>query len=343
MHLRLKLVCLFAILFITNVSKAQSISWNYIDDSLTLSPTRISANGMFTLFGTDRFNYGKMVFLLNEEVIFFKDSANLFKIKYSDIGKFSLDEFTQYSKESLSQKTFKDSILKSYRALKYKSLNLNEIDILFSKKNKYESTNEGLKVKKPLYLKGKICSINSNGLILLTEDGELEKVEDGDFINLKFGNTKAFECNELYSLFYKKYNEEVGLLFKSIDSSYIKLGVAGLIDLYGPFTKDLTMPNGKKLYVWDKPSIRKIYNSISLMRDNTYNYMNPFYSNGNNFLAYSISNSFSSNYTSGSVSEVNDGFVISLTVDSQNIITDVYHEGIIKFLSYGANFKFVNF
>ena len=155
MHLSLKWFYLLTILFITNVSRAQSVSWNYIDDSLTLSPTRISVNGMFTLFGTDRFNYGKMVFLLNEEVIFFKDSGNLFKIKYSDIGKFSLDEFTQYSKESLSENTFKDSILKSYRALKYKTLDLNEIDILFSKKNRYESTSEGLKVKKPLYLKGK--------------------------------------------------------------------------------------------------------------------------------------------------------------------------------------------
>ena len=343
MRLRLKWVYLFAILLITNVSKAQSVSWNYIDDSLTLSPTRISVNGMFTLIGTDRFNYGNMVFLLNEEIIFFKDSGNLFKLKYSDIGKFSLDEFTQYSKESLSQKTFKDSILKSYRALKYKTLNLNEIDILFSKKNKYESTNEGLKVKKPLYLKGKICSINPISLILLTEEGELVKVEDGDFINLKFGNLKAFECNELYSLFFKRYNEEVSLLLKSFDSSCIKLGVSGLINIYGPFNKELSMPNGKKLYVWDKPSIRKIYNSLSLMRNNTYNYLSPFYSNGNNFLAYSFSNSFSSSYTSGSVSEVNDGFIFSLTVDSQDIVNDVYHEGIIKFQSYGTNFKFVYF
>jgi hypothetical protein len=180
-------------------------------------------------------------------------------------------------------------------------------------------------------------------MILLTEEGELVKVEDGDFINLKFGNLKAFECNELYSLFFNRYNEEVSLLLKSIDSSCIKLGVTGLIDIYGPFNKELTMPNGKKLYVWDKPSIRKIYNSLSLMRNNTYNYMSPFYSNGNNFLAYSFSNSFSSNYTSGSVSEVNDGFVISLTVDSQGMVNDVYHDGIIKFLSSGANFKFVNF
>ena len=243
---------------------------------------------------------------------------------------------------------------------------LNKLQILFSKKNKYEVIDDGVKVKNPFYLKGKICAIDFYSLLLITEEGEVHKLIDGDFINLIFGKFKFLECRGLYQIVFETYKNEMLAYQKQYEDNLKEnQKIENLFKLIGPFEKVMLLPNGNRMYVWDKSQISQIvdinsnttnssrvisrgYNLASTSFNRNFNNL---YSSSKDILTFSVANSFGSAYTSSSsfgsisgvVKSVNEGILLSLVVNPEGKIIVIYHERLINIPSYGTEFKFVNF
>lgn len=350
---------LFNILFllIVNFSFSQEVKWNFIDDSLTLSPNRLVGTGTFSIRKNNPDNVqvrGKLTLLLNDDIVFFEDSGNMFKLKFNDIEFINLDGVPlSIASDNLNNKYYKDSLIQFYRANLYKNLELNEVLFLFSKKNKYEIYDGTLAVKKPLYLKGKLCSINPINMIVLTEDGELVKASNGDFINFSFKNFKTFECNELYEKIYYSYINDLDSLKVSYQNSIKEKSIEEIVNILGPFDEQQNLPIGHRIYIWDKPEMKQIFSlsTNTFASSNSFSKSNTYINNSNSIfnpiIAFNYGNNFSNmNSTtlqSGSISYVNQGAFLSITIDANNKIINVYQERILKKPEYGTNFEFINF
>lgn len=350
---------LFNILFllIVNFSFSQEVKWNFIDDSLTLSPNRLVGTGSFSIRKNNPDNVqvsGKLTLLLNDEILFFEDSGNMFKLKFNDIEFINLDGVPKViTSDNLNNKNYKDSLIQYYRANLYRNLQLNEVLFLFSKKNKYEISDGTLSVKKPMYLKGKLCSISPLSMVVLTEDGELIKAFNGEFINLSFKNFKTFECNGLYEKIYYSYINDVDSLRVNYQSRIKEKTIDEIVGIIGPFDKQQSLPSGNRIYIWDKPEMKQIFslNTNTFASSNSFStsstYLNNNYSINNPIVAFNYGNKFtninSTSSQSGSISYVNQGAHLSITIDASNKIINVYQERILNKPEYGTNFKFINF
>lgn len=347
---KLLLFCL-TFLLISKNSFSQKINWNFIADSLTLSPNRISGKGDISINNksTSYALNGSFTFLLNDEILFFKDSLGLYKLKYSEIENVQLENGDIIPKSLLNNKNSKDSILLKFRKSIYKKLLLNEIEILFSEENKYVVSDFTIKVKNPLYLKGKICQVGFYNLFILTEEGELLKINDGDFINIIFENKKYLECRDLYQMVFDNYSEDLKKLTNYYDSLLKISTIDDLVKFLGPYEKILNLPKGNKLYVWDKPKFKEILDlrTSSNLFTNSNTYFPNFNKGSNGFLMFNYANSmlssFGSSWQTGSVTTINEAEILSLTVDDSGKIINVYQERIFPSIKYGVTIKFIHY
>ena len=351
---------IFSFFSIINNLDAQNskINWNVINDSINLSPSRIKANGSFVYEKAsgraDAQIFGEMTVLLKEQQIFYNNGVNLFKLNYSDFKFLDLDSIKLFTLNDLNQKTFPDSITYHYRKYLYNKLDLNEIIVLISKKNKFELIDGELKIRNPSYINGKICSVSIDNLVLLTAEGELINFSDGDFVNVTVLGKKYMECKTLYNFCYNYFTNDLLNLKDNFATKIKESKIEDLVNLVGPFDKVQLLPNNNKIYIWNKP-LPKYYINISttassFSRFNSFSNYNlntsPIFSYTNTY-RYLNSNTFgTSSSTSkitqgGEVSTVDEGQLLSLVIDANNKIISVYQERLFAEPSYGLPFRFI--
>ena len=361
------------LVLINNTSNAQNsdINWSITPDSVTLTPLRFYGNGSITVRGGGKEIVvdGRLSILPREKVLFYQNGENLFKLKLEDISEINMDGYRKFNLREINiDKELYDSILIQYRINIYKSLDLNEVEVLLTKKNKYELMDGDLKVKSPKIVKGKICFLNTFTLVLLTEDGELVRLYDGDYNYLKVGSLKVFECSNLYNFVYDNFNKTLKETIKKWEINLKKYTLRELISLIGPYDKLQIIDSSSKMAIWDKEtknyflntnsSTSSYYNSFGLIngKSSTSTTISPIFYYGNDYRPISIETTSTANLTnltSSKTTSLNSiqGELVSKTIskllsvvlDNKNKIIDIYQERIFSENSFGLAFKFINY
>ena len=108
-------------LFFSTIVLSQNVSWNFVNDSLTLNPNRITLGGTFEYKAggtTKKQLSGELTIVLDQELVFLNDSNNLYRFKFADIGNLFLNNNQGKLEDfpfDMSDKTVGDKIKKFYR------------------------------------------------------------------------------------------------------------------------------------------------------------------------------------------------------------------------------------
>jgi hypothetical protein len=361
------------LIFTLNV-KAQfsNINWNVVPDSIVLTPIKFQSEGTFTFRYTSGASpiqlAGKFTIFPKDKILYYNNGENLIKFSnYSDVIGLNLNSYKYFSNDDLNSRDFYDSLLQGYRKNLFKVVDLAEIEIQISKKNKFEIIDNDLKVKRPFVLKGKLCTIELEQVTILTEEGDLFTIYDGDFNYLKLGQTKVFECRDLYKYIFERYVDKLNEVIANWKKNNSTRSIDFFIENYGPFDFQYDLPFNKKLFVWNKKNIK--YNislnsttySKSLNRGTFYRNQNisplfyyynqansryiPSYISTNNNLV-GTGNTISSNTTqsiqNGEVTSNEESIIMSLIFDSSGKLIESYQERVFATPEYGRIFRFIN-
>jgi hypothetical protein len=365
-------ICLLLTLTLVGSAQESKINWNVVSDSISLTPKKFESDGTFTLKYSSNTSpiqiVGKFALYPNNKIIHFNEGENLFKFSnYSDIIGINLNSFKYFSNEDLNSKDLYDTLLQVYRRNLFPQLNLTEIEIQLSKRNKFEIVNNELKVKKPLILKGKICEIELSHVVILTEEGDLFKIYDGDFNFLKVGEIKAFECTKIYDYFYERYQRKLEEIILDWETKNRLRNIEFFIENYGPFDNQYKISNDKTVYIWNKKSV-KYYINMNSTRYSTGISYGSFYRNKNysplfyyNYQANtkyqpsfistnsdlvgnsnSVSSSTTQSMQNGEVSSSEESTNITLIFESSGKLIQSYQEKLFASPEYGQRFRFIN-
>lgn len=348
------------------------VNWN-VNKTISLNPTVFQSSGSITVEDSKSKTLvsigGMLTFFLQEKKLFFNDGKNSFDIKLSEVNSLNTDDFGLFSQSNLFSKEFSDSLLQHYRRKLYNKLSLNEITFSSSKRVEYIYEDGELKLKKQKLTKGKLCAVTLTNIVTLSEEGELLVFKDGDFNFLQMDQFRGFNCKSLYDYFFPVFSRD---LKKNIDNwnQTIRLNsIEQMIEKFGPCESVINLTPEKKLLTWKKEI--KIYyidiressttTTFSLANRNTYvnqygsGWVSLFSSVPSAFLntytyryteISSTGQAFSTNTTSnskiGKVWSKDNGYILSVIVDKDNKITNVYHENVFADPAYGIPFEFVD-
>ena len=359
-------VLLLLFLLINNFTSAQitKINWNVLDDSITLTPNRFRGNGIISIrtpSGNDLQVKGDIVIAPKEKQVFFNDGDNLFKLKSEDISLLQIDIYKQLDRRDFAnQNELYDSLLKEYRINLFNTLMLNEIEVLLTKFNVYELGDNGLTVKRPHILKGKICYLSVNKIVILSEEGELYSLNDGDFNYIKFDTSKAFECKDVYDYYYKLYSNKLIQTIADWKNKVKTNNLESLVEMFGPFDKAMNLSSEKKIFVWNKPLVNYQFNINSSSVNTSFSstrtsylykygsYISPLFYYGNMyrsdaFDSFEKTSGINHQFQYGNVFSKDESMTISLTTDTQNNILSVYQDKLFTEAGYGLPFRFIKF
>lgn len=352
-------------------STAAQIKWDVANDTITLSPNVISTSGSISISkgnnGGTITTSGSIGIALKEKNIYFDDGNNLFKISSDALESLTLKNYGVFTEGELFNDDFKDSVLQHYRRLIYPTLNFNEVSFSSSKRVEYSLEESGLTLKNQRLTIGKLCYIDLNSIIILTEDGQLVTMQDGDFNFLKVGGFKGFYCKSLYNFIFNSYQKKLAENIETWVNTVKQMDIEGLISIYGPFDKMINISTDKKMISWKK-NIQAYYldistysNSSSVIKNNYsanistlgtsyYNNVSPLFLYGNSYrstytsiVGSSLKSSSVFTNQSGKITSKEEGFTIAIIQDSNNKIVQVYHENIFSEPQYGSPFRFITF
>ena len=306
-------------------SVVAQIKWNVVNDTITLSPNVISASGSLNISkgkeGGSIIVYGSIEIALKEKAVYYNEGKDLFKFNSENLESISLNNYGTFNANDLFKKDFEDSIIQHYRRLIYPNLNLNEITFSSSKRVQYNLEESGLTLKNQKILKGKLCYLDPMNIIILTEDGELNTMQDGDFNFLGFNDFKGFYCRSFYNYIFGDFEVKLKENIESWTENIKQKDIESLISLWGPFEKMTNISADKKLITWKK-NVQAYYlnittsnNSSSLIRYNSlsninsttnsfYSKVSPFFLYGNSYRNTDISLSGSSITTTSSLTNL---------------------------------------
>lgn len=350
------------------------VNWNVFEDSISLTPTRFKGRGTISIRKSSSSEIevnGEIIISPKEKQIFFNDGSNMFKLKVEDILSIGINNYNPINHSDLiNPHDLYDTLLKEYRTNLYKSVLLNEVEILLIKNYHYDLSGNGLSVLNPRVLKGKICYLSLNKIILLSEDGELTTLVDGDFNYIKFDNNKVFECSNLYNLYFKQFEQKLLESISEWKQNIKRNNLESLTEIFGPFDKILTIAPDRKLFIWNKPLMKYQFeinslglnssfsSSINSIYQNKYtNYISPLFYYGNVYRSTfdyngnynkpssyeTVSTSINRQMQTGNIVAKDESMTISITTDAQNNILNVYQERLFAELGYGLPYRFINF
>jgi hypothetical protein len=346
------------------ISYAQ-FNWNTINDTVTLNPATYTVNGSATIK-----NMGQIISVDNRIIIDFKNKQifinnfnNLFKFGFFDISNLYLSDAQKvYSEDIISDTEFRDNVIKSYRKKLFNELELNVATFTYSKKNKIDITKEGkLYIKNEKQISGKICAIGIDFVLVLTEDGELLNMEDGDFNSLYCGGTYAKDCKNLYNLIFSFFKKELEQKVNYWEKEVSEKKLNELISTYGAINSIKQINNELTQFEWNWPQITYKVN----IRSNSRQISLADYNKSTTFLGFATSKLFLYNNTyresnsssditgvtttstnisqTGTVVQSDEGSSIILIKDKSDNTKLLKHKNIFSELDYGKQFKFVNY
>ena len=351
---------------------AAQINWNTIDDSINLSPSIYVVNGSAKInyLGTIITEDNRIQIDFKNKIIYLNNFNNLFKFLFSEVSFFNITEGEEFDGKQFFDDGFKEKIIKSYRSKLYPILNLNEVSFTYSKRNKIDKSKDGkLYIKNEKQKSGKICAIGYDFIVILTEDGELFNLENGDFNSLQTITSVFKDCKSLYDVVFENFEKELNSKIEKWKLNTLAKDINVLLDQYGPVTSIKQINSELIQYEWSWPRI--IYNIDlntrsrqlglnSYSRPNNYvssTYGSLFGSLGSTLFLYGNSNrsSSSGSESSGITSTVTNtsqngtvvmsdkGAAIIIIKDRSGRSTNLSHNNIFSDLDYGEPFKFINY
>lgn len=333
--------------------------WNVTNDSITLSPNRFEGEGSIDIIGEGNTNphvEGNIIIYLKEKKIVFNDRKNSFQFDKKKLVSLKMNNYGSFAADELFNSDFADYLLKSYREELYFKLDLHTIEFSSSKRKKYETKEGGLLLVNQKLQKGKICYSDHDEIKVLTEQGELKTFTDGDFNFFISNDLKEFSCASIYFKIFQNFSEKLSDAKSNWKETVKKINIDNLISLYGPFESMLKTTTDKTIYVWRKSKPTYYFNTstfsntfsnaISSGNSTTNYYYSPLYLYGNVYRNNSLNTMGSSNtstFQNSKMSIIDEGNILSVTVDANNKIVDVFEENIFSQPLCGRPFRFVNF
>ncbi len=257
----------------------------------------------------------------------------------------------------------KDNILRQYRAINYEDFKLNTVSYSISKNSSYTiSANNKVVVKNEKKRTGKIWSVSLNNILIIDSDGDLQTLSNKDFNYLEINSRRFLKCQELYKYFYENYKTELSKFIQNWNSKIILQGVEDFMKRNGSIDKVLDISNSKRLLTWEKNnselrvnvstssfSASSSFNNLySTANENTYDLFNTYAPSM--FISRDIShfgtesglvNSATKTVQSGFVESIDHTVNISLLVDANNSILDVYTKNVFYSPRFGVPFQFI--
>lgn len=352
------------------------LKWEVVDERYTLTPNVFTPKG--TLYvNIQRDNRGKIeasssgeiTIDLLERVAYITQNNNIFRFKKDDISRIMLDGVGTFTDEEIFKKDFTDSLRINYRRNIYRDLNLNEIEFSSSKRISYDVGDNGFFMKNQKKSLGKICYVSQKAIVLLYENGDLGEFNDGDFNYLQVGTFKAFKCRQLYDYIYEQFVNQLKDNIMVWERNTLNKDIEGLISQFGAIENVTEVSSNLKLFTWKKSmpvyniNIGNATNTFSSteidMRGETntsqtstlfgFSY-SPLFAFGNSYRnsqsVLSTSGStqvITQSRQSGTVKLVDQGFEISVLVNSSNKALKIFHKNIFSDPRYGEPFRFVSF
>ncbi len=347
------------------------LKWDVVNDTITLTPNKIFAEGSVAVLngksgGAINFD-GTIEVDMKEKTIFFNDGKNLFQFKNEDLANVSLNGYGTFSSDDLFKRFFSDSTLQHFRRLLYPNLDLNEITFSLSKRVEYGVENNALVLKNQKSLIGKLCYIDLDNIVILNDDGEIEKLQDGDFNFLETDGFKGFSCKAFYNYIFTYFEKKLKDNINNWNERMKQMDLESLIAFWGPFDNLINISQDKRMITWKKSSLAYYLNlstlntSRSFTRNNFlsniistsnsfFENISPFFLYGNSYRTSDISlygntSTVSSSLTiqSGKIVSKEEGFTFTIIQDSNNKIIQVYQENIFAEPQYGSPFRFISF
>ena len=367
--LRAPQIFLILALLITKSSISQ-INWNTIGDSIKLSPQLYPVSGSVTINMLGSILSPDNVFYLDykNKMLYVNNFDNLYKFPFDQVSKTNMADFGETSGAEIYDSELKDKIIKAYRKSIYSVVDLNVLSFTYSKRNKLAVTKEGrLYVKNEKQVNGKICSAGIDYINILTEDGEILTLNDGDFLSLKAAGITTKNCKTLYNLVFREFKYELENKIKNWEKYTVDLDLSKLITEHGPLHSIKEINSELKQFEWNWPiitynvdlssssrqiSTNSFTRSINYFgRSNTSIYGSvgsSLFLYGNSYRSYSsdglfsgVSGTISNVSQNGTVTMLDDGASITIIKDKSGKTISLRHKGIFSELNYGSSFRFI--
>lgn len=373
MRLQIRSHIIIAILLIlmTSISHSQ-FSWNTAPDSIKINPTVYSIEGsvVVNLLGPILCADNTIQIDFKNKYVYVNNFNNIYKFSFDQVSKIYLPGSEEINGPTLYDSDFRERITNSYRKSIYEKVDLNVISFTYSRKNKLAITNDGrLYIKNEKKMSGKICSIGLDYIETLTENGELLKLNDGDFISLSAAGIISKNCKTLYNLVFGEFKKELERKVTTWVNTTTQLDMPTLIKDYGPLQSIKEINSDLKQYEWGWPLVTYNINVTSNSRQiglnnssrNTYYYGtsntsiygstgSSLFLYGNSFRSYNgegifsgISNTLSSTSQNGSVIMTDEGASIIIIKDKSGKTISLKHKGLFSDLDYGSAFIFIKY
>jgi hypothetical protein len=365
---------LLSLILLCNVSYGQ-ILWTVENESINLNPTEVTENAQIlikdvVIAGTTIFNF------VNKEM-YFQDKNGVYRLETNDVEEIN-SIFGKYTSRNLFDEKSVESIRVLYRYKLYEKLNLNKITFCLSKNPIYSIQNGTLELKNSKIVEGKICGITPTEIILVDTVGNLISVTDRELVFLNFLGKRYFRTSQLYNIFYSNYDEQLIKTIESWRNKIIGKSLENIVFEEGPYDRIIELGENK-IFIWEWSSQTFFVNlgnsssnlSVSSVNSSiqgntissvfgsssglfTYNkngsssylssvssisglYLNKYLLNG---MALGLNQSVSN--LKGTVTSRQDEVKFSVLVDKGKV-SEVFHENIFSYPSYGRTFKFVNY
>jgi hypothetical protein len=374
MRISTKKVLILVLLFLSTSNNIFSqFNWNTIDDSVSLNPNLYLLNGSATISGLGKVitDDNKIYLDFKNKNIYLNNFNNVYKFPFDQVLYIFISEGEEFSGKTFFESEFKEKTIKSHRKKLFNSLLLNNVLFTYSKKNKLDVSKDGkLFVKNEKLKTGKICAVGLDFVVILTEEGDLLNMSDGDFNSLSFDNNKVKDCKTLYNIVFSYFQSELEKRVDRWEQDILSMDITRLLNKFGPLNISKDITSEIKQLEWEWPIITYQVNLSTavrqfglgdFMRRTTFtsNAISSIYGDiagssifmyGNSNRTGSIESSMSGLNTTitntsqnGKITMLNEGAKVSIVKDKFGKSIILNHKNIFSDLNYGSPFKFIEY